>query len=120
MSEATFQAWAIVELFGHQRCAGKISEQTIGGETFIRVDIQNGESEYTRLFGKGAIYCINICEEATARAYASRLTPPLQPYVALPAPADPPDPDSPTGGSFGGNTSSRSHHEDDYDDDVEF
>lgn len=29
MSEATFAAWAIVELFGHQRCAGKISEQTI-------------------------------------------------------------------------------------------
>lgn len=31
-TQPTFQAWAIVELFGHQRCAGRISEQTIGGE----------------------------------------------------------------------------------------
>jgi hypothetical protein len=116
MSEATFTAWAIVELFGHQRCAGQISEQTIGGETFIRVDIPNGETSYTRLFGKGAIYCINICEEPTARSYASRMTPPLQPYVALPAPADAPDHDIPRGGSFGPAPRDSGYD----DDDIEF
>ncbi len=120
MTEASFSAWAIVELFGHQRCAGRISEQTIGGETFIRVDIPNGEAEYTRLFGKGAIYCINICEEKTARAYALRLQPPLQPYVALPTPADAPDPEEPTGGRFGPLTIHSQRHDDDCDDGVNF
>lgn len=81
-----FAAWAVVELFGHQRVAGRISEQAIGGETFLRGDIPKDGSEYTRLFGKGAIYCINVCEEATARQYAEAVSPPLRAYTALPAP----------------------------------
>ncbi len=34
-----FESWAIVELFGHQKIAGKLTEQTIGGCHFIRVDV---------------------------------------------------------------------------------
>ena len=72
MSEEKFEAWAIVELFGHQRVAGRITEQVIGGETFIRVDIPKGEGFFTRMFGKGAIYCINITDEAAARLAATQ------------------------------------------------
>jgi hypothetical protein len=126
MSEAAFTAWAIVELFGRQVTAGRISEQTIGGETFLRLDIPRAEGgEYTRLFGKGAIYAINICEEATARSYAIRTHAPLQPYVALPAPADSPDPHTDTGlrpETYGRDTGSHRDPDDDRDedDDIEF
>lgn len=65
------EAWAIVELFGHQRVAGRISDHQFGGETFVRVDIPKGAGFYTRLFGKGAIYCINLTDEATSRAAAA-------------------------------------------------
>lgn len=34
-----FDQWCIVELFGHQRIAGRVSEQTIGGQSFVRVDV---------------------------------------------------------------------------------
>lgn len=82
-----FEAWAVVELFGHQRVAGRISDQAIGGESFIRVDIPRGEGSYTRLFGKSAIYAINLCDEPTARGYAAHVPAPLQAFTALPAPA---------------------------------
>jgi hypothetical protein len=67
-----FEAWGIVDLFGHTRLAGRISEQTIGGETFIRVDVPNGEAFHTRLFGKGAIYGISFTDETIAREIAKR------------------------------------------------
>lgn len=45
--------YAIVELFGHQRIAGKISEQTIAGQNFIRVDVPDTERNpgFSKLYG---------------------------------------------------------------------
>lgn len=71
MEQENFEAWGIVDLFGHQRIAGRISEQVIGGETFIRVDIPTTTEDFhTRLFGKGAIYSMSITDEPIARECA--------------------------------------------------
>ena len=67
-----FECWAIVELFGHQRMAGRMSEATVGGGAFVRVDVPSGDGFTTRLLGSGAIYAINIVDEAIAREAASR------------------------------------------------
>ena len=74
--------FAIVELFGHQRVAGRISEQSFGGDSFVRVDVPEVSFEerdygderlqtrviqaHTRTFGAKAIYAINWCDEQTA------------------------------------------------------
>lgn len=67
-----FESWALVELFGHQRIAGKVSEQSIGGCNFVRVDVPatDGEPEFTKLYGNGAIYAITPVAEEIARAAA--------------------------------------------------
>lgn len=71
MSENNFETWGIVDLFGHQRIAGWITEQTIGGETFIRVDVPIGDEDFhTRVFGKGAIYGMSFTDETIAREHA--------------------------------------------------
>jgi hypothetical protein len=85
LEQERFEAWGIVDLFGHTRLAGRISEQTIGGETFIRVDVPNGEGFHTRLFGKGAIYGMSLTDEAIARATAKASAP--RPVSAYDVPA---------------------------------
>ena len=37
----TFEGWAILELMGHRRLAGLLSETQIGGAAFIRIDVPN-------------------------------------------------------------------------------
>jgi hypothetical protein len=34
-----FDSFAIVEVFGHQKFAGRVTEQAIGGASFVRVDV---------------------------------------------------------------------------------
>jgi hypothetical protein len=92
--------YAIVELFGHQRVAGRITQQTFGGASFVRVDVPEIEvTEYgysnagervatqrtiqahTRSFGGGAIYAINWCDMTTAAIAARSIKhEPLSPY----------------------------------------
>lgn len=81
MSEQQQDQWAIVELFGHQRIAGRISEHSMGGCSFVRVDVPpfpQGEGKpalpaLTKLFGNGAIYGITFVDEATALLTAGYL-----------------------------------------------
>lgn len=70
-----FETWAIVELFGHNKIAGKVSEQTIGGSSLIRIDVPDTEASpsFTRLLNVSAIYAINPVTEEVATGYASRL-----------------------------------------------
>src|SRR6185437_10448897 len=75
MQEKTpFEHFALVELFGHQRIAGKVTEAEIGGGKFIRVDVPAiGELQaVTRFYGPAAIYGITPVTEETALALAKQ------------------------------------------------
>ena len=82
-----FKQWCIVEIFGHQVIAGMVSEQQIGGQAFVRVDVPaiEGRDAYTKLFGAGAIYAITPTDEATCKkAVASMNKPPIAEYIFRP------------------------------------
>lgn len=86
---------AVVELFGHARVAGEISEHSMGSTSFVRVDVpqvivkestyESGErvertrliESHTRLLGGAAIYSINLCDAdaALVAAYEIRHEP---------------------------------------------
>jgi hypothetical protein len=75
-----FEEWCIVEVMGHKRFAGFVTNQAIGGAGFVRVDVpaveipnQEALPAFTKFFAPSAIYCISPCTEETARAFAAEL-----------------------------------------------
>lgn len=67
-----FEQWCLVEIFGHQKYAGKVSEQQIGGCNFVRLDVPATarSKPFTKFFGQGAIYSMTPIEEDVARSLA--------------------------------------------------
>ena len=79
-----FEAHAIVELMGHAKIAGKVSEETIAGAALLRVDVPKTERReaYTKFYSAGAVYSITPTDEATANYAAEQFdNPPVSPYV---------------------------------------
>jgi hypothetical protein len=60
-------------LFGHTRIAGKVSEATIAGGAFLRIDIpgKDGADVMTQYYGPGAVFSMTPVTEAVARAFAA-------------------------------------------------
>jgi hypothetical protein len=82
--KATFEGWAIVELFGHQQIAGYLSEQALGGTSFVRVDVPDvdGQPGFTKFFGGSAIYAITPTTEEIATVAAQHLSiRPVSPWI---------------------------------------
>ena len=69
-----FATWAILELMGHRRLAGFLTEQTIAGAGLLRLDIPaaGDASAVTQFYSPQAVYCITPCDEAIAREMAKQ------------------------------------------------
>lgn len=74
-STTSFEAWALIELFGHNKLAGRCSEQNVAGSNMLRVDVPETKSNpsFTRLLNHAAIYAINPVTEDVARMMAERI-----------------------------------------------
>jgi hypothetical protein len=80
-----FESWAIVELMGHRRIAGRVTEQTIGSAALLRIDVPDCPAEperqegpyryaakeaipaYTQFYGVASVYCLTPTTEEIAR-----------------------------------------------------
>lgn len=68
----SYEGWAILELFGHRRLAGLVSEQEIAGAAFLRIDVPGPDSAVTvtQFYSAPAIYSLTPTSEEIARAFA--------------------------------------------------
>lgn len=68
-------SWAVVELMGHRKLAGLVSEEIRFGAPMCRIDVPaNGEiAAFTQYYGGQAIYAMTPVSEQVARGVATRL-----------------------------------------------
>ena len=87
-----FEGWAILELMGHRRLGGYVREATIGGASFIRIDVPNGDGPVaaTQYYAPASLYCLTPTTEAIARAVAKSNMPAPVARWELPEPAPKP------------------------------
>lgn len=71
----SFDHWCIVELMGHQRIAGRVTEVNLFGSALMRVDVPDVDNApgFSKFFGANAIYAITPVEERIARAIAKSI-----------------------------------------------
>jgi hypothetical protein len=84
-----FAEWVILELMGHRRLAGFLTEQEIAGRGFLRLDVPgeptNTVPAATQLYNPASVYCVTPTTEAIARAVAATSRPaPVQQWELPP------------------------------------
>lgn len=88
MAEEGFEGWAILELMGHRRLAGHLSEQEIGGTNMLRIDVPKADGDgnvATQFDSSAAVYCITPTTEEMARVVARHSQPaPVSRYELTP------------------------------------
>ena len=106
MSGEAFEGWAIVELMGHRRLAGFVTEQEIAGQSFLRLDIVGRDTKIdeddgpevalkggfeggvTQFYSPQAVYCITPTTQDIAVTIGRRSHPaPVQRYELEPSKA---------------------------------
>ena len=92
--EVEFGEWAIVELFGHRRAAGYVTQaQFPAGWVRLEIPEVNGHAAVTQLYNPSALYGLHPVGEAIARQAAESFRPqPVQRWELPAAEVEDPEP----------------------------
>lgn len=97
MADTPFEGWAIVELMGHRRLAGYVTEVELAGAGMLRLDVpgfihtettgeQEERGQATQFYSAAALYCLTPTTEEMARRIAELSRPqPVHPWELRPA-----------------------------------
>lgn len=67
--KSSFAEWCILEIMGHRRLGGYVTEAEVGGIPLLRIDVYRGDgSTFSQLYGKAAVYCLTPTTEDVAKA----------------------------------------------------
>ena len=87
--QQVYEGWTILELLGHRRLGGYVTEVNIAGAGFLRIDVPGpaGSPVATQFYPPGSVYCLTPVAETMARAVALRNQPEPVSRWELPASA---------------------------------
>lgn len=89
MPEQKFDQWALVEIFGHQKVAGHVTEELIGGTSLLRVDIPTGDGPddfMTQYLSGGSVFRMTPVTEEVVRLAVKRFDFRPPHIIGLPSP----------------------------------
>lgn len=74
-AEQPLESWAILEIMGHERLAGKVSEALVAGTKMVQVEVPASDKlpAFTRLLSPTALFSLTPVPEAVARVVAGNL-----------------------------------------------
>jgi hypothetical protein len=73
--DSYFQDWAFVELMGHNKIAGHVTEYKFGNQSMIRIDVPQIDDmpKFSKIFNVSAVYAITPLSEQDATDYARKI-----------------------------------------------
>ncbi len=75
-AETAFAEWCVLELMGHVRLGGKVTEENLFGTKMGRIDIPGADDRFTtQYFAGSAVYRLTPTTEEIARAVARAAQP---------------------------------------------
>jgi hypothetical protein len=79
-------SWALLELFGHSKVAGRLTSRKLGTEIMFQVDVPRGATEFSHseLYSPKAVFAIKPTTEDWCRrwsVYAAKTIRDVLPYV---------------------------------------
>jgi len=86
----TFDQWCLVELMGHRRVYGHVTEAKIAGAELLRVDVFSGDDlapTATQYYSPSALYALTPVGEEACRRGTAQVAPP--PTLCLPGTRSP-------------------------------
>lgn len=74
--EESYHGWSVLELLGHRRVAGYVTEQTIAGAALLRVDIPLPDgATLTQFYAPASLYAMTPVSEEAAHLVAAHSPP---------------------------------------------
>ena len=70
MSDTPWSGWAIVELLGHRRILGHVTEATIAGGSFLRIETVD-DPPVVQFYPPGSVYCLTPTSEDVVRRHTT-------------------------------------------------
>lgn len=76
MEASEFKQWCILELMGHRKLAGLVSEENRFGTVMCRIDIPGPDGKtVTQFYGGSSIYACTPTTEELCRAFSKNSAP---------------------------------------------
>ena len=70
-NQETLETWAYIEIMGHSRIAGRVSERKMGTQIMLQVDVPKSDEgfSHTEIFSPSAIFSIKPTTEQWCRKF---------------------------------------------------